>query len=45
MYHSYLQQCKSEYTVIINYTTQTHNSVEKLSETILRNTYNYKENS
>ena len=31
MYHSYLQQCKSEYTVIINYTTQTHNSVGKLS--------------
>ena len=31
MYHSYLQQCKSEYTVIINYTTQIYNSVEKLS--------------
>ena len=31
MYHSYLQQCKLEYTVIINYTTQTHNSVGKLS--------------
>ena len=45
MYHSCLQQCKSEYTVIINYTTQTHNSVENFPEAILRNTYNYKENS